>query len=308
MSDIWIADGNYNAPAGRVSGTFVLEKKFRENDVRFLCNTLMEETSNDGILQCLGYRQPPYNEFEPPYRPFFQIVMVLPDKFRSSLAYQLHHKPKPALKYRLGIARKLANVISRIHDIGLVHKSIRPRAILLIDEGLSNATERIYIQDWTYVRSTTGATSQLGGDDSWTRSVYQHPERQCQPGRYPEVAYEPKHDLYSLGVTLLEIFLWIPFIELSDLNDFESPLKICMLFETRALELGEGNGGLPAHYKGNTAKLTGRPEVTKHVWANIAANELAKVDNKLSKIVLGCIEGNVASVQEVIQIIDEVKA
>lgn len=308
MSDIWIAEGNYNTHDGRVSGAFILEKKFRENDVRFLCNKLMEELSTDVILQCLGYRQPPYNELEPPFRPFFQIVMALPDKPRCSLAYRIHQRSKPALKYRLRIARRLAKVISRIHDTGLVHKSIRPRAILLVGEGENDSTEQVHVQDWTYVRSTTGATSQLGGDDAWQRAIYQHPDRQCLPGSYPEVAYETKHDIYSLGVTLLEILLWIPFVEVINPTDANSPLKICGIFEKRALEMGEDNGGLPEHYLGDTKKLTGRPEVTKNVWMSVAATEPAGMESKLSKLVLDCIEGKVESVQEVIQIIDEIKA
>lgn len=89
LSDIYIVRGNYHSDDGRVSGLFVLEKKYRENDVRFLCNKLTEWSQSEGILKCLGYRQPPYNEEEPPYRPFFQLVMELPDLPRKSLSYAI---------------------------------------------------------------------------------------------------------------------------------------------------------------------------------------------------------------------------
>jgi hypothetical protein len=307
ISDIWVCDGNYNKPTGRVAGAFILERKFRENDVRFLCNKLRELEPQNASLECLGYRQPPYNEPEPPYRPFFQIVMALPDKPRSSLAYRIHRDSVPALDYRLSIAEKLSRALQHIHNHGLVHKSIRPRAILTIGERQNYSTEQVYLQDWTCVRSTTGATSQLGGDRTWQRAIYQHPDRQGRAGSYPEVAYAPKHDLYSLGVTLLELFLWMPFIDYEDYNDPKSALKVCEIFERRALEMGEGNGGLPEHYLGDTKKLTGRPEVTRSVWMNIAANELANVDNGLAAIVLGCMGGQISSAEEVIHAIDDIK-
>jgi hypothetical protein len=93
--------------------------------------------------------------------------------------------------------------------------------------------EQAYILDWTYVRETTGTTSQHGGDPTWLRAMYQHPDRQGQPGSYPEVAYEAKHDIYSLGVTLLEVFLWIPFLKCETHEDHTDPKKIkkiCELF------------------------------------------------------------------------------
>jgi hypothetical protein len=121
------------------------------------------------------------------------------------------------------------------------------------------------------------------------------------------VAYETKHDLYSLGVTLLELFLWIPFVRCDDYKDSKAPLRICDIFERRALEMGEGNGGLPQRYSGDTEKLTGRPEVTRHVWINIATNELAKESIELSNIVLGCLEGGLSPIEEIMYVINEIK-
>jgi hypothetical protein len=307
LSDIWIANGNYQSSTGRVTGAFVLEKKYRENDIRFLCNKLMEYSPSDGILKCLGYRQPPYNEQGPPNRPFFQVVMELPDEPRSSLAHRIDCETPPPLDYRLDLSKKLSRAVCHVHDIGLVHKSIRPRAILLIGSPRTQHTnEQIYLQDWTYVRETTGATSQLGGDHSWQLLIYQHPDRQGRPGHYPEVAYDVKHDLYSLGVTFLELFLWTPFIERADRQTLDSPVKICQTFEARALALGEGNGGVAARYAGNTEKLTSRPTVIRNVWADIASHELAAIDPAISQIVLSCVDGQFATAAEVLEALNEI--
>jgi hypothetical protein len=45
---------------------------------------------------------------------------------------------------------------------------------------------------------------------AWDRNVYRHPLRQ---GDRPAEAYRMQHDIYSLGVCLLEIGLWESFVE-----------------------------------------------------------------------------------------------
>jgi hypothetical protein len=45
-------------------------------------------------------------------------------------------------------------------------------------------------------------TSARVGDDDWYRNIYRHPQRQ---GVHPEVDFNILHDIYSLGVVLLEI-------------------------------------------------------------------------------------------------------
>ena len=52
-----------------------------------------------------------------------------------------------------------------------------------------------------------------GGDDldpDWYRNLYRHPARQ---GESPDEAYRMQHDIYSLGVCLLEIDLWESFVD-----------------------------------------------------------------------------------------------
>jgi hypothetical protein len=44
----------------------------------------------------------------------------------------------------------------------------------------------------------------------WYKDVYRHPSRQ---GEHPEEEYVMKHDIYSLGVCLLEIGIWTSLIE-----------------------------------------------------------------------------------------------
>ena len=306
LSDIWVARGNYEGSEERHDGDFVLEKKYIENDVQALCNILRKASPVEGILPCLGYRQPLYNESTPPYRSFLQLVMELPaGENRQSLAHKLDIEGTPSLSSRIELAKALAIAVSKVHDLGLVHKSIRSRAILLTSEQNKSSLPKLFLQDWTYVRRQAGATSQNGGEDVWQRLVYEHPERQRSLDHFPETAYEPKHDIYSLGVVLMEIVLWMPFVERCDRNNLESDLRIAKIYEGTALSLG--GDVMPQHYAGDSRKLTRFPNVIKDVWLQIAKKDVNIVDRELSQIAVGCLDAQYVSAQEVLEALKRIK-
>jgi hypothetical protein len=62
------------------------------------------------------------------------------------------------------------------------------------------------------VRVADGETF-LAGDGKWEEDLYRHPTRQ---GLWPEQEYSMQHDIYSLGVLLLEIGLWTSFVHRVD--------------------------------------------------------------------------------------------
>ena len=49
--------------------------------------------------------------------------------------------------------------------------------------------------------------------DTWTENLYRHPQRQ---GLQLETRYHVGHDIYSLGVTMLEVGLGVPFSSTAD--------------------------------------------------------------------------------------------
>ena len=59
------------------------------------------------------------------------------------------------------------------------------------------------------LREAKGKTSRKG-DDDWEKNLYRHPQRQ---GILLHADYEMRHDIYSLGVCLLEIGLWKSFVD-----------------------------------------------------------------------------------------------
>lgn len=113
-----------------------------------------------------------------------------------------------SLTRRVRIAKELAKSISYVHTFNFVHKNISPESILLFED-LSSSHSATFLVGFDDFRSVDGGTA-LIGDVSWEKNVYRHPSRQ---GEFPEEAYRMQHDVYSLGVCLLEIGLWESFVD-----------------------------------------------------------------------------------------------
>jgi hypothetical protein len=64
----------------------------------------------------------------------------------------------------------------------------------------------------------------LSGDSAWEKNLYRHPHRQ---GVNPEETYVMQHDIYSLGVCLLEIGIWESFVLYE--NDATAPVPATVL-------------------------------------------------------------------------------
>lgn len=65
-----------------------------------------------------------------------------------------------------------------------------------------------YLVGFSYARRGTARSTGSSRAD-WRNEIYRHPERQAaELGIDPEVYYKHYHDVYSLGVVLLELGLW----------------------------------------------------------------------------------------------------
>lgn len=107
------------------------------------------------------------------------------------------------LSDRVRIANHLARSISFVHMYNFVHKDIRPETILVLSDGESELGS-LFLTGFKTFRMV-GEQSMRVGDNDWAKNIYRHPQRQ---GLHPEEDYRMLHDIYSLGVCLLEIGLW----------------------------------------------------------------------------------------------------
>lgn len=128
---------------------------------------------------------------------------------------------KPSLNDRFSMAHSLALTVSNVHSSAWVHKNIWSRGILLFLEtatGVSTAglyEQRLstpspgnrivsYLSDWGYARSVQQGTD-MRADFEVEPNLYRHPNRQGRPTHQ----FSRLHDIYALGVVLLEIGLWV---------------------------------------------------------------------------------------------------
>jgi hypothetical protein len=161
-----------------------------------------------GILQCRGVVRTvkPGNRRPSSFDFVFQIPKELSNEPKSLCSYLSSHA-NHTLTDRFKLAKQLAKSVSYVHTLGFVHKNVRPETILAFQDNKS-ALGSLFLTGFEKVRMAIGRT-RLSGDSAWEKNLYRHPQRQ---GVNPEETYVMQHDIYSLGVCLLEIGMWESFV------------------------------------------------------------------------------------------------
>ena len=124
---------------------------------------------------------------------------------------------EPSLSTKLAYARTLGKAVMFLHAAKMVHKSIRPDNILISRRaGIDSESDKVFLIGFEQFRKQLGPTA-LVADAEWYKNIYRHPVRQ---GLRVQDFYIMQHDIYSLGVCLLEIGLWKSFVlpEVEDTN------------------------------------------------------------------------------------------
>ncbi|PMD38712.1 hypothetical protein L207DRAFT_597323 [Hyaloscypha variabilis F] len=116
---------------------------------------------------------------------------------------------EPSLTVRVQLCKQIATAALYIHTASLVHKSIQPKAILLLRKLDSDGP--LPREPSKPVKAAPLGIPFLTGFD-----IYSHPTRQGQPTN----KYTMAHDIYSVGVILLEIGLWRSFVVWNGFNNF----------------------------------------------------------------------------------------
>jgi hypothetical protein len=121
----------------------------------------------------------------------------------------------------VSIAKYLVRSVSFIHTSNFVHKSIRPENILIFPRrDSSSSLGKSFLVGFNQFRHSQ-QQSRLSGDSAWHRNLYRHPTRQ---GTDVKDRYTMQHDIYSLGVCLLEIGLWQTFVQYPGLDPAATPV------------------------------------------------------------------------------------
>ena len=253
MSHVWLASGELKNSDGTISEVSVLIEKWTQEkfpasgDLKHTAALLARGGSSDpsftGILDCLGYCE---NQFQLVFR--VPENLTHPQSLRALLNEDLEngYGGGHSLNDRLHLAYQLAESVLSVHLAGLVHKNIRSDTVLLFKEKKfeedpnskpNSSTGLPFLTEWSLLRQATGLSTRWVGDGEWMEEIYRHPGRQSG-GIQPKARYNMGHDVYSLGVCLLEIGLWAPFIVGSCVSE---------VYRATAIRLGvevEANGKL----------------------------------------------------------------
>lgn len=197
--------------------------------------------SSAGVLKSIGY-------FWNPKNLQFGLIYEAPHKISSdeteplALSSMLREPPKQPprlgdkeraarpqhpLNQRFELATKLATAVFSLHATGWLHKDIQPDNILVFQSSSVPHGKRFprALGDPYFVGLESARAVIANSDKSairkqamWETNIFQHPERVYNDGRIDR-DYTKAHDVYSLGIVLVEIGLWKPLSTLEDVRN-----------------------------------------------------------------------------------------
>lgn len=196
--------GSSNAP----------QKKEKKNDesLTWIVNMLgaiPEGSLRDvGLLHCAGHSERDGYDmliFDPPSG----CPNVMPVTLRARLSDR--SLPAPSLTDRIRIAQTLVASVVVLHSLGIVHRFLTPEGIMLFPKpgDAPSSLGDLYLLGFGQSRPEKGGSLSSGDmQDNFRARFYTHPYILASPRI---CKFEMKHDIFSLGLCLLEIALWEPF-------------------------------------------------------------------------------------------------
>jgi hypothetical protein len=128
-------------------------------------------------------------------------------------------QPNQPLNTRVRLAKSVANAVLFVHIAGLVHKNIRPETILLFPPTTQMVQQYepdlgdAFLVGFTESRDVAAVSYSSDQEKrehllAWFNRIYEHPSRETAG----VTRYTMLHDIYALGVVLLEIGIWRSFV------------------------------------------------------------------------------------------------
>ena len=292
--------GNLAYQVGKVSprsGYFIVEtwpysakaKTQLEGDIKYLAELLSATLYPGGILNVVGYVDDVDKEC-------YELVFDVPGNlvYRKTLQ-SLLGEPALALDVRVGICKQLAEAVLHIHQLTLVHKNFSTANTIVMQNTAapSASDDRVYLTNWRLARIASAATNKAG-EGSWWKGIYLHPKRQVQLGKDK---YNMGHDIYSLGVCMLEVLLSHSLVQFSNGN-----MEISAKFKARADALGftDRNRAISPQGLSEPEIYTLDKHAVQDTLKSLANTDLpAAVGTQLTNLIvscLSCLEGGFGGV------------
>ena len=186
--------------------------EFDDDRAAFLAKLLVTAGHRDEYSASL--RVPPLNSYaKHPTERKYVYLFDFPSGTSARKPVSLHDQilskeaeDSLSLNNRFRVAKTIARSLGAFHSDGWLHKSIRSHAVkFFFPEGSSAPdTKNPYLTDFEFSRPDKMDTGNIDRPVKIDQDIYRHPDRFGPPtDRFRKV-----HDVYALGVVLLEIGLW----------------------------------------------------------------------------------------------------
>lgn len=105
------------------------------------------------------------------------------------------------------LAHSLALSVHYLHSFGYVHQSIRTSNVLVVVSS-SESLGHAYLSGFERARPSASASNQRRSDADWQNNTYRSPDRVATSDEETIARHTMAHDIYSLGVVLLELGIY----------------------------------------------------------------------------------------------------
>lgn len=168
---------------------------------------------------CVGY----IDDFERNNR--YGWIFIMPVGSANDTAIKTLHSIlgqdhyKPTLAQRISLAWKLASSLLYLHAVNWLHKGVHSGNVIFSFDGDTFNVEKPVLSGFDYSRPESNKTTSRSLDPKW--DSYRWPGIQNEA---PKATNSRKtHDIYSLGLVLLEIAHWKPLHEIMCLKTWPAP-------------------------------------------------------------------------------------
>ncbi|KAI0439907.1 prion-inhibition and propagation-domain-containing protein [Xylaria telfairii] len=171
-----------------------------------------ELTAQFHALKCHGYYLR-HSQFEKQYGLVFESPSDADaESDPISLFDLLNEESVPSLDARLTLVRVLTEAVEKLHAVDWLHKGLRSQNILFFADSVDTVDfSAPFISGFEYSRPDTDDYLSENPPAIAAEDLYRHPS--VQGGLRDSghgFGYKKQHDIYSLGVLILEIAYWKP--------------------------------------------------------------------------------------------------
>ncbi|KAM5370954.1 hypothetical protein ACJZ2D_008267 [Fusarium nematophilum] len=199
-------------------------------------------------MRCLGYYAEEQSAAEPRYGFVFENPVGIDPALKPiSLLDLIYDMRMPSLTVRVKLMRTLAEFLEKLHAVNWLHKGLRSQSIIFFQEYSGDVDlTKPYLSGFDYSRPENADYMSESPPAVAAEDLYRHPSVQGGPREDSRgFGFKKHHDIYSLGVVLLEIAYWKP---IYSILGFES-VQVVRPREVAAVKARLLEGGYASHVR-----------------------------------------------------------